>query len=74
MQGRLCSCRGKQLRRLVRVRCERGSPEKTRNCELVVIPRRVKSFLLVCISWNVCLNDAMKHASTQPPVELKVQL
>jgi len=33
MQGRLCSCRGK----LVRVRCERGSPEKTRNCELVVI-------------------------------------
>ena len=67
MQGRLCSCRGK----LVRVRCERGSPEKTRNCELVVIPRRVKSFLLVCISWNVCLNDAMKHASTQPRVELK---
>jgi len=37
MQGRLCSCRGKQLCRLVRVRCERGSPEKTRNCELVVI-------------------------------------
>lgn len=26
------------LRRLVRARCERGSPEKTRNCKLVVFP------------------------------------
>ena len=50
--------RGKQLRRLVRVRCERGSPEKTRNCELVVI-HGVSSHSFDHSSWCACVGTCV---------------